>query len=241
MAVFTQGSQKDGVSERWVRYIENCISPCWFSVLINRSVAGFFKSTRGLRQGDPISHSLFVLAADYLSRLLDRLILGRKEMMYRTARYTMGISHLAFADDIIIFSQAQSSAVLEVKECLNHYMEVSGQRVNVGKSCFYLDKKHLAWAREVIEVSGFQQGIFPFLYLGVPIFRGPKKTSLFLFIRDKISERIHSWGHRQLSFGGRLTLIRSVLGALPIHIFQVLYPTKGALKQIEQVMARVLW
>ncbi|XP_047942726.1 uncharacterized protein LOC125189497 [Salvia hispanica] len=233
--------KKMGFSDRWVKFIENCISPCWFSILINGSGAGFFKSSRGLRQEDPISPSLFALAADYLSRLLDRLILGRKEMMYCTARYTMGISHLAYADDIIIFSQAQRSAILEVKDCLNHYMQVSGQKVNVEKSCFYLDKKHLDWAEEVKEVSGFQQGCFPFLYLGVPIFKGPKKTSLFMFIRERISARIHSWGHRHLSFGGRLTLIRSVLGALPIHIFQVLDPTKGALKLIEQVMGRFLW
>ena len=230
-----------GFSEKWVSLIENCISPCWFSLLINGCPAGFFKSSRGLRQGDPISLSLFILAADYLSRLLDRLILGRKELMYRTTRYTMGVSHLAYADDIIIFSQAQRSALLSLTECLEHYMEVSGQKVNVGKSCFYLDKKHFSWAREVKEVSGFQHGSLPFMYLGVPVFRGPKKTSLFMFIRDKISAWIHSWSHRHLSFGGRLTLIRRVLGALPIHIFQVLDPTKGALMQIEQMFARFLW
>lgn len=148
--------RKMGFSDKWLTLIENCISPCWFSVLINGSPAGFFKSSRGLRQGDPISSSLFILAADYLSRLLDHLILGRKEMMYRTARYTMGISHLAYADDIIIFSQAQSSSISKLTECLEHYMEVSGQKVNVGKSCFYLDKKNYSWAREVREVSRFQ-------------------------------------------------------------------------------------
>lgn len=131
---------------------------------------------------------------------------------------------MAYADDIIIFSQAQRSSILNLTACLDHYMEVSGQKVNVGKSCFYLDKKYLSWAQEISEVSGFQQGNLPFNYLGVPIFQGRKKTNLFMFLRDKISARIHSWSHRHLSFGDRLTPIKSVLGAIPIHIFQVLDP-----------------
>ncbi|XP_042051543.1 uncharacterized protein LOC121796833 [Salvia splendens] len=129
-----------GFSDKWVSLIENCISPCWFSMLVNGCPTGFFKSSQGLRQGDPISPSLFILAADYLSRLLDRFILGRKDMMYRTTRYTMGVSHLAYA-----------AAILNLSECLKHYMEVSGQRVNVGKSCFFLDKKHHDWAEEIKE------------------------------------------------------------------------------------------
>ena len=131
--------------------------------------------------------------------------------------------------------------MLTISDCLEHYMNVSGQKVNVGKSCFFLNERHNTWATEISEVSGFKQGFLPFVYLGVPIYRGPKWTNLFLFIRGRISERIHSWSHRHLSFGGRLILIKSVLGAIPIHIFQALEPTKGALKQIEQVLARYLW
>ncbi|XP_041995737.1 uncharacterized protein LOC121745859 [Salvia splendens] len=212
--------EKMGFSKMWLNMIERCVNSYWFSILINGSPSGFFKSSRGLRQGDPLSPSLFILAADYLSRLLDRLILGRKEMRFCTARYSMGVSHLAYADDILIFTQARRTSVRKLKNCLKHYMEVSGQLINEGKSCFYIDKKYDGWAAGVKSVGGFQQGQMPCTYLGVPIFRGRNKTNLYLFIRDKISEKINSWSHRQLSFRGRLTLIKSILGAIPIHIFQ---------------------
>ena len=233
--------RKMGFSEMWLGLIERSINPCWFSILINGSPAGFFKSSRGLRQGDPLFPSLFILAADYLSRTLDRLILGNKKMRYCTARHTMGISHLAYADDIIIFTQARRASLRKLKGCLRHYMEVSGQKINEGMSCFFIDKKHEGWAAGITSVGGFQQGILPCTYLGVPIFRGRKKTNLFLFIREKISQKIMCWSHRHLSFGGRLTLVKSILEAIPVHIFQVLEPTKGALRMLEQVLARYFW
>ncbi|XP_042045033.1 uncharacterized protein LOC121791044 [Salvia splendens] len=98
-----------GFSDGWIALIERCIGSCWFSVLINGVPAEFFKSTRGLRQGDPISPALFMIAAEYLSRALDKLILGKKEMTFKAARRCMEISHLAYADDIIIFTQAAAT------------------------------------------------------------------------------------------------------------------------------------
>ena len=47
--------QKMGFGEKWASWIRWCISTASFSVLINGSPTGFFQSTRGLRQGDPIS------------------------------------------------------------------------------------------------------------------------------------------------------------------------------------------
>lgn len=64
---------------------------------------------------------------------------------------------------------------------------------------------------------------------------------MFLFLRDKIAQRINGWGHRHLSFGGRFTLIKSTLEAIPIHIFQSIEPTTGILKQLEQMIARFFW
>ncbi|XP_042006110.1 uncharacterized protein LOC121754885 [Salvia splendens] len=209
--------ERMGFPSGWVSMIRRCISSCWFLVLVNGSPAGFFQSTRGLRQGDPLSPSLFVLAADYLSRSLDRLVDSHPDMAYRAVRSSPTISHLSYADDIIIFTRAHREAVERLAHCLDHYSAVSGQMVNRGKSHFFLHPRFESWADTVAEVGGFQMGSFPFTYLGVPIYKGNLKADYLLDIRQKMVDRIHSWSHRHLSLGGRLALIKSTPMTIPLR------------------------
>ena len=71
-------------------------------MLINGSSVGFFSSTKGLRQGDPLSPYLFVLCMEVFSLLIDMVVSGGFLTGY-TLKGRNGeavtVSHLLFADD----------------------------------------------------------------------------------------------------------------------------------------------
>ncbi|RVW72789.1 hypothetical protein CK203_049221 [Vitis vinifera] len=70
---------KMGFGGRWCSWIKWCLPTVKFLVLVNGSPTGFFQSSRGLRQGDPLSPYLFVIVMKAFSCLMKRAIGGAKE------------------------------------------------------------------------------------------------------------------------------------------------------------------
>ena len=62
--------EKLGFCSKWVNLIMQCITSISYSVLINGAAYGTIKPSRGLRQGDPLSPSLFLLCAEGLSAII---------------------------------------------------------------------------------------------------------------------------------------------------------------------------
>lgn len=64
--------QRCGFRPKWREWIKKCLSLTSFSVLINGVPKGNFGCSRGLHQGDPLSHLLFLLVGEMLGALLGR-------------------------------------------------------------------------------------------------------------------------------------------------------------------------
>ncbi|RVW74227.1 putative ribonuclease H protein [Vitis vinifera] len=65
-----------GFGPKWMGWMWSCISTAKFSMLVNGVPAGFFSSSKGLRQGDPLSPYLFVMGMEVLSVLITRAVEG---------------------------------------------------------------------------------------------------------------------------------------------------------------------
>ncbi|XP_027172427.1 uncharacterized protein LOC113772083 [Coffea eugenioides] len=231
-----------GFGERWIDMIWRLISNVWFSVMVNGAPQGFFQSSRGLRQGDPISPALFVIGAEVLSRLLNSLLSSPLFSPFSVPHGCPKVTHLAYTDDVVIFSSGLKRSVRLVMKALGDYSSVSGQQVNHQKSCFLSHSRFpRARKRMLGELTGFPLREFPVKYLGCPLYVGRRKKGYFSEICDSILARVLSWKGRLLSHGGRLVLIRSVLSSMPLHILAASTPSKAIFGLLEKTFANFLW
>ena len=94
---------KLGFSRAWVALIMRLVSSVSFSVLFNGAPQEEFRPTRGIRQGDPISPYLFLLAAEGLSCLLKSFDQSSALNGLKVAPTAPAVNHLLFADDRLSF------------------------------------------------------------------------------------------------------------------------------------------
>lgn len=130
--------RKFGLSEVIIDMIWRLISNNWHSVVLNGKSYGFFKSSRGLKKGDPLSPTLFIIAAKVMTRGLNNLSLDEEFISYGLPKWSPKINHLAYGDDTILFSSGDRRSIIKIMRVLKEYEEASGQNINKTKSSFYL-------------------------------------------------------------------------------------------------------
>lgn len=95
---------------------------------------GFFKGARGLRQGDPISPYIFTLVMEVFSLMMRRQTEGNEQFKYHFGCKNMMLTHLCFADDLLVVSHGDVSSVRIIKSVLDEFRSATGLHPNNNKS-----------------------------------------------------------------------------------------------------------
>lgn len=231
-----------GFHSRWVAWIMECVSTAKYSVLLNGQSYGFISPDHGLRQGDPISPSLFVLCAEGLSHLLNQASDNGSLSGIQFSNDGHAIHHLFFADDSLFLFKANIDQCKVFQEIFNKYEEATGHVINLTKSSFTFGKNIDATVKDQIQS---QLGIFSEggagSYLGLPECFSGSKVELLNYIQDKMKGRMTGWYTKFLSQAGKEIILKSVALAMPIHAMTCFRLPKTTCNNLTSAMARFWW
>ncbi|PNX81845.1 cysteine-rich receptor-like protein kinase [Trifolium pratense] len=192
---------KMGFADRWMKWMKACIFNSSMSVLINGSPTEDFTVGKGLRQGDPLSPFLFLIAAEGLTGMVNKAVdIGKFAgfMVNDSIQFQI----LQFADDTILMGDSSWDNIRTMKSILRGFELVSGLKINFVKSKLYginVEANFLAAAASFLDCS---HDSIPFKFLGIPVGANPRRQATWKPIVESMTKRLSNWNSRNLSFGG---------------------------------------
>ncbi|XP_021764051.1 uncharacterized protein LOC110728715 [Chenopodium quinoa] len=200
--------QELGFPQRFVSWVWTCLTSVSYSVLINGFPAPPFEAKKGLRQGDPMSPFVFSIRMEYLSRCLDELRLT-PDFNFHPRCEKLNLTHMMFADDLLMFSRADSVSVKLFFQAFLKFSGASRLSANLDKSEVYLGGVSVDVQTELRELLGVSQGTILFRYLGVPLSSKKLTIAQCRPLVEKVTARIQGWMAKHLFYAGRLQLVKS--------------------------------
>lgn len=233
---------KLGFPPRLVQIIMKCVSTVRFSVKVNGGLLEPFTPSRGIRQGDPMSPYLFLACAEGLTALIHHYNSGFIDRGVRVCKRSPWISHLLFADDSLIFINANGASAARLNEILDIYHLASGQKVNKEKSAIFFSPCTSDTHREVVKQHlNIHIEAFSEKYLGLPTAVGKLTSEAFEYITESARSSVNGWAEKNLSYPGKEALIKSVVQAKPIHGMSCFLLSKSTCKKFTSVMGQFWW
>ncbi|XP_056841874.1 uncharacterized protein LOC130495007 [Raphanus sativus] len=224
----------------FVRLLRACICTPSFMVGYNGTVSGYFKGKRGLRQGDPLSPYLFVIAMNYLSLMLDKEARSGY-LSYHHQCHKTRLTHLSFADDLLIFIDGSLESVQRVLQILHEFEKRSGLAVSLQKSSFFASGVSEQELQAIQVSTGMPCGSLPMRYLGVPLCTKKLNLENCQPLLQQIKQRLSSWSAKALSFAGRLLLIKTVIAGVSTFWCSTFILPKACINKINSLCGVFLW
>ncbi|XP_028778230.1 uncharacterized protein LOC114734750 [Neltuma alba] len=153
-----------------------------------------------------------------------------------------GISHLLFADDLLLFGVATERQAHCMMECLQNFSRASGELVNKSKSSLTFSPKVDRTIKERIRnIAQMKVTAEMGKYLGFPLSTTRKPKESFQYVIDRVQSKLSAWKADSLSLAGRITLAKSVVSYIPLYPMQVALLPKKIYEEVERLQRNFIW
>ncbi|GJR36519.1 RNA-directed DNA polymerase, eukaryota, reverse transcriptase zinc-binding domain protein [Tanacetum coccineum] len=144
-------------------------------------------------------------------------------------------------DDVIITTGWNARDLENIIRVLHVFYLASGLKINIHKSNIYGIGVNEDEVYNMASNAGCIAGNIPFNYLGLPIGSNMKSIASWKMLIDRFRSRLSTWKASLLSIGGRLTLIKSVLGSLGIYYLLIFRAPESVLNDLERIRSNFFW
>ncbi|XP_071704361.1 uncharacterized protein [Rutidosis leptorrhynchoides] len=153
----------------------------------------------------------------------------------------INISHLLYGDDALIVSEWNHEEIKNIIRIFNIFFVASGLKKNVSKSNVYGINVNNQEISEMASLSGCSPGSICFTYLGLLLGSNMNLITNWKPLIDKFKKRLSAWQYRMLSYGGRLSLIESVLCSIGIYYLSIFKCPKTVIQTLEGLRRTFFW
>lgn len=175
-----------------------------------------------------------------LSHMLDKAA-ARKQIGYHPRCQSILLTHLCFADDLMVFTDGTKRSIEGVLKIFKEFAAMSGLKISLEKSTIYTAGISENQKVDILTSFPFATGHLPVRYLGLPLLTKKMTISDYMPLVEKIKKMMKSWTWRFLSHAGRLQLISSVITSMANFWMSAFRLPSSCLKEIESLCSAFLW
>ena len=219
----------------WVKILYTDIKAC---VGNNGEYSEYFKLSRSIRQGCPISALLFIMVAEVIAIK----IRSNKDIKGIKINDTI-LKIILMADDTTLFTADLKSLETSLKEFIK-FEKCSGLKLNMGKTeVIPIGRIHNKTDKNDNNLSQLKFSKLPFKALGVWYSNDEAETTHLNVTHriEKMYVTLNMWRMRKLSLRGKITILKTIILPQIQFLFALIYIPPLILKKIDDMMFSFLW